>query len=66
VDHIARYWDHAAAGRTGAIRGLAMLAGDLNKIVQVFRQGLKNDMSDPSGRDACFVAQDSAARTTWK
>jgi hypothetical protein len=62
VDRIARYWDHAAAGRTGAIRGLAMLVGDLNRIAGVFRQGLKNDMSDPGGRDACFVAQDSAAR----
>lgn len=28
VDCIARYWEHAAAGRTGAVRGLAMLVGD--------------------------------------
>ena len=37
---IARYWEHAAAGRTGAVRGLAMVAGDLKRIVQVVRQGM--------------------------
>jgi hypothetical protein len=62
VDRIARYWEHTAAGRAGAVRGLAVRAGDLKRIAQLVRQGLKNNVSDPSGREACFVPQDSAAR----
>ncbi len=61
VDHIARFAEQTAAGRTGAARAFAVLAGDLKIVSRIIRAGLKNDVSDPSGRDPYFVSPDSPA-----
>jgi hypothetical protein len=59
VDRIARQSEHTAAGRTGAARAFAMFADDLKTLAGFFREGIKNDVSDPSGRAAYFISPDS-------
>lgn len=62
VDHIARSAEREAAGKTGAARTFGLLAGDLKKMLQIFRSGLRNEISDPSGRDPYYLSPDSPFR----
>jgi hypothetical protein len=61
VEEIARHSEQTAAGRTGVAHAVAMFAGDLRLLSRFFREGVKNNVSDPSGRAAYFVSRDSAA-----
>ena len=39
-----------------------MLAGDVKNLARMFRTGLKNDVSDPGGRDPYYLPSDSPVR----
>jgi len=62
VDHIARSAEQEAAGRTGATRTVRVLAEELTDLVRTLLGGLKNDVSDPSGRKPYYLAPDSPVR----
>jgi hypothetical protein len=62
VDRIARSAEQESAGRTGAARAFGMLAGDVKNLSRMFRTGLKNDISDPGGRDPYYLPSDSPVR----
>jgi hypothetical protein len=62
VDHIARSAEQEAAGRTGSSRTLRVLAGELTDLARTLLGGLKNDVSDPSGREPYYLSADSPVR----
>lgn len=62
VDHIARSAEQEAAGRTGSSRTLRVLAGELTDLARTFLGGLKNDVSDPSGREPYYLSSGSPVR----
>jgi len=62
VDHIARSAKLEAAGRTGATRTLRVFAGELTDLTRSLLGGLRNDVSDPSGREPYYLSPDSPAR----
>jgi hypothetical protein len=62
VDHIARSAEQEAAGRTGATRILRVLAGELTDLGRTLLGGLKNDVSDPGGREPYYLSPDSPVR----
>ena len=62
VDHIARSAEQEAAGRTGATRTLRVLAGELTDLGRTLLGGLKNDVSDPGGREPYYLSPDSPVR----
>jgi hypothetical protein len=59
VDHIARSAEQEAAGRTGTTRTVRVLAGELTDLARTLLGGLKNDVSDPGGREPYYLAPDS-------
>jgi hypothetical protein len=60
VDHIARSAEQEAAGRTGTTRTLRVLTGELTDLARTFvLGGLRNDVSDPSGREPYYLSPDS-------
>lgn len=59
VDHIARSAEQEAAGRTGTSRTVRVLAGELTDLARTLLGGLKNDVSDPSGREPYYLPADS-------
>jgi hypothetical protein len=62
VDHIARSAEQEAAGRTGSARTLRVLAGELADLARTLLGGLRNDVSDPSGREPYYLSADSPVR----
>jgi len=62
VDHIARSAEQEAAGRTGASRTLRVLTGELTDLARTLLGGLRNDVSDPSGRKPYYLSADSPIR----
>src|SRR4029077_277387 len=62
VDHIARSAEQEAAGRTGSSRTLRVLAGELTDLARTLLGVLKNDVSDPSGREPYYLSADSPIR----
>ena len=62
VDHIARSAEQEAAGRTGTSRTVRVLAGELTDLAGTLLGGLKNDVSDPSGREPYYLPADSPVR----
>jgi len=62
VDYIARSAEQEAAGRTGTTRTLRVLAGGLTDLARTLLGGLKNDVSDPSGREPYYLSPDSPAK----
>ena len=61
VDHVARSAEQEAAGRTDTTRTLRVLAGELTDLGRTLLGGLKNDVSDPSGREPYYLSPDSPA-----
>jgi hypothetical protein len=62
VDHIARSAEQEAAGRTGASRTLRVLTEELTDLARTLLGGLRNDVSDPSGREPYYLSADSPVR----
>ena len=62
VDHIARSAEQEAAGRSGATRTLRVLTGELTDLARTLLGGLRNDVSDPSGRKPYYLSADSLVR----